>query len=69
MRSKATKKQDIRFLTKWRKDILGFTQKEAADFLGVATNTYSRWERGELRVPLIARRFIVYFYSMEVFKS
>ena len=37
-------------LKRWRED-LGFTQEELAKELQVASNTVSRWERGDREIP------------------
>ncbi len=33
-----------------RRHRLGLTQAQLAEYLGVATNTVARWERGEMRI-------------------
>lgn len=37
-------------LHEWRKSN-GYSQSDLAKELGVSTNTISRWERGELKIP------------------
>lgn len=41
-------------LKRWRKS-LGYTQREAADYLGSALQTYQQWEQGR-REPVGAAR-------------
>ncbi len=38
---------------------MGLTQAKAADLVGVASNTWARWERGEMTPAEIARRGVL----------
>lgn len=40
------------------RDLEGLTQKELAEWMGVAPNTLARWERGERSIPKIADSWI-----------
>ncbi len=35
----------------WRTKVLGFTQEDMGQFLGMDKNTIARYERGDLKLP------------------
>lgn len=41
-----------------RKDVMGFTQRNFADLLGVSVNTLRSWERGRSKPPAYVRDYI-----------
>ena len=44
---------------------LGLTQREAADQIGVPSNTWSRWERGEVRPQGLNLRAVLAWLEKE----
>ena len=55
-----------------RRIALDLKQSEAADKIGVPTNTYGRWERGENKPMTVYRRAIAEAFEIdeeEIFKE
>jgi DNA-binding transcriptional regulator YiaG len=46
------------WIVKLRENYWGFTQKDLAQLMGVSANTLARWERGERKMPELAKNFV-----------